>query len=150
MLRQRPPPFIPLILAIILEPGLQLPPQPPLLLHHAPPLLQRLPPPLVHGVKARHGLALLVVEQVVIHASAGVDDGSVATPRRRHKQAVQGVGYFCAPGRWGEVGDIGGHGEVLAVTGAVTADEGQDQGGEEEVEDGGEEEGDEDGLGILV
>lgn len=134
-----------LILTVVLEPLLQLSPQPALLLHDTAPLLQRLSPPLVNRVEADHALALLVVKQLVVVVSAAVDDCAIPAPHGRRKQAVQGVGQLGAP-RGGEVGDAGRYRQVLAVAAAVAAHKGEDEKSEQDVKDGGEEEGDEDGL----
>lgn len=46
--------------------------------------------------------------------------------------------------------DARGHGQILCVAGAVAADKGQDDPGEDYVEDQGEEERDEEALGVAA
>lgn len=142
--RHTPPRLIhALIIAIIFEALLQLPPQPSLLLNHTPPCIQGLAPALIHRIEPNHALAVLVVEvgrRVVVHVNH-----RLARPGGGHEEGVQGIGELGAP-RGGVGGHGGRHGQVLGVAGAVAADEGEDEEGGGEVEDQGYEERDEDAL----
>lgn len=61
-------------------------------------------------------------------------NGGLSIPGRGHEELVEGVGELGAPG-CGLGGEVVGHGQVLAVAGAVAADEGEDEEGCGEVED---------------
>jgi hypothetical protein len=148
--RQRPSRLVDvLIVAVVLEALLQIPPQTAFLFDHAPPVVEGLPPALVEGIEADHALALVVVEVARLVVVAVDVEGRLAGPSARQEQVVQGVGELGAP-VGGVCGHGGGHGEVVRVAGAVTADEGQDEEGGGEIEDEGYEERDEDALGVLV
>ena len=125
---------------------LQLPPQPPLLLDQTPSGVQRLPASLVHRIEAHHALALFVVKVLVLAVVVVDVDCVLASPGRGCEEGVEGVGELGAPVCC-LLGEGGGHGEVLAVAGAVAADEGENEEGCGEVEKEGYEEGGEDALG---
>ena len=143
-----------LLIAVILEPLLELSTQPPLLVSHdTASLLQRLSPPLIDRVKAHHTLALFIVKQLVLGVlpATPIHNSQVITPSpgARNKEIVDSVGYARPPRGCGQ-GHVGGHGQVLRVAGAMAADEWEDEVRGEDVEQSGQEERNEDGLRGMV
>jgi len=137
-----------LVVALVFEPLLQFPAQPPVV-HHAPSLLQGFPSALVDRIEANHALSLLVVKEVVlvVLASAPVHDNlSSSRPPGRDKEVGEGIRYSGPPAR-GAFDYTRGHGKILAVATAVAAHERYDGIGEGDIEDGGEKQRHEEALG---